>query len=305
MFGFVFTLIFIAMLLVVWKTFIIVPTRQMVIKQRLGRFEKTLEPGFHFMVPFIDSAAYRHDVREQAIDVPSQSCITRDNIQVEVDGIVYLKVVDPKKASYGIGNYRAASINLAQTTMRSEIGKLALDDTFSERDRINENIVKEIDRASDPWGVKVIRYEIMNITPSQRVVDTMEKQMEAERDKRADIVISSGRKEAAINISEGERVKAVNLSEGERQKRINEAEGRAAAIATLADASAEAIRMVAEATRKPGGTTAVQLQLVEQFVDEVGAVLESADVSVVPEGLANIKGFFQGVNEVGSAIGEE
>jgi len=291
-------------LIFVWKTFIVVPAREKVIKERLGKFQAVLEPGFHFMIPVVDRAAYRQEMREQAIDVPSQSCITKDNIQVEVDGIVYLKVEDAKRASYEIGSYKNAAINLAQTTMRSEIGKMNLDDTFSERDTINANIVREIDKASDPWGVKVIRYEIMNISPSYRVVDTMEKQMEAERQKRADIVLSSGQKQAAINMSEGERQQAVNLSEGNKAKRINEARGRADAIRIVAEASAEAIQTVAEATQAPGGEAAVKMQLTEQFVDEFGNILKESDVSVVPEGLANIKGFFQGVNDVGTVMND-
>jgi regulator of protease activity HflC (stomatin/prohibitin superfamily) len=257
-----------------------------------------LKPGFHFMIPFVDNAAYRQEVREQAINVPPQSCITKDNIQVEVDGVVYLKVVDAYKASYGIGNYIQASVNLAQTTMRSEIGKLTLDDTFSERDRINEGIVREIDKASEPWGVKMIRYEIMNITPSRRVIDTMEKQMEAERDRRASITQSNGEKEAKIALSTGERQAAVALSEGERQRRINEASGKAEEIRILAEASAEGIRLVADAIRAPGGSEAVRAQLIEQFVTEFGNVLQGADVSVVPTELARMKAFFAGVSEV-------
>ncbi len=287
------------------QTFIIVPERENVIKERFGKFDKMLMPGFHFLVPFVDKAAYRQEIREQAIDVPPQMCITRDNIQVEVDGIVYLKVMDAEKASYGIADYRAASINLAQTTMRSEIGRLTLDETFSEREEMNHNIVKEIDRASDPWGIKMIRYEIMNISPSRRVIDTMEQQMEAERQKRAEITQSMGEKEAKINISEGQRQQAVNLSEGERARRINEAKGRAEEIRLLADASAEGIDMVAEAIQAPGGHAAVKMQLVEQFVDDFGEIIKGADVSVVPEGLANIKGFFQGVNQVGETMGEK
>lgn len=297
-----FTVACFAILGVVYKTFIVVPEREHVLKERLGKFKGVLEPGFHFLVPFIDRAAYRQEVREQAINVPPQSCITRDNIQVEVDGIVYLKVVNAYKASYGIGNYIQASVNLAQTTMRSEIGKLTLDETFSERDKINEGIVREIDKASEPWGVKMIRYEIMNITPSRRVIDTMEKQMEAERDKRASIVLSSGQKEAKIALSDGERQSAIALSEGERQKRINEATGRAEEIRILAQASAEGIRLVADAIQQPGGDAAVKAQLVEQFIDEFGKILDGAQISVVPSELARMKAFFTGISEVSDAV---
>ena len=284
------------------KTFIIVPMRENVVKERLGKFDGVLEPGLHFMIPFIDRAAYRQEAREQVIDVPPQSCTTRDNIQVEVDGIVYLKVMDPRKASYGIGNYRLASVNLAQTTMRSEIGKLTLDDSFSERDTINESIVREIDKASEPWGVKMIRYEIKNITPSRRVIETMEKQMEAERAKRAEIVVSEGHKSAKIMVSEGERTEAVNLSEGEKQRRINEAEGRAAEIRLVAEATAKGTGLIAAAIRKPGGRLAVRSQLAEAWLGEFGRIVETARVSVVPAELARIKGVFEGVSAVTNGL---
>jgi len=287
---------------IILKTFIIVPERSKVIKERLGKFDKVLDAGFHFLIPFVDRAAYRQEVREQIIVVPSQSCITKDNIQVDVDGFVYVKVTDARKASYGIGNYVSASVNLAQTTMRSEIGKLTLDQTFTERDAINENIVQEIDKASAPWGIKMIRYEIMNINPSRRVVDTMEKQMEAERQKRADITISSGEKEAKINLSEGAKVQAINLSEGVKLRRINEASGTASEIRSLAAASAQAISLVAQAINTPGGQHAVKAQLVEQFIDEFGKIVSHAHISVVPNELANIQGFFQGMGEVSQKI---
>lgn len=292
---FAFTVVCLVAVFLVSRTFIVVTMRESVVRERLGKFAGVLGPGFHFMVPVFDRAAYRHEMREQVIDIPSQTCITRDNIQVEVDGIVYLKVMDAQKASYGIGNYRVATINLAQTTMRSEIGKLTLDETFSEREKINDAIIREIDKASAPWGVKMIRYEIRNITPSQRVIDTMEKQMEAERAKRASIVVSSGQREAKIQISEGERTHAVNLSEGEKQRRINEAQGRAAEIRLVAEATAEGAQLVAEAIRKPGGQLALQTQLVEQYVHEMGKVLEAANVTVVPQELASLKGLVEGL----------
>lgn len=294
----VLTVLLLLTILVCWKMCLVVEQHETVIKERLGRFHGVLAPGFHFMIPFVDRAAYRQEMREQVLDVPSQSCITRDNIQVEVDGVVYLKVIDPQKASYGIGDYRQAAVNLAQTTMRSEIGKLSLDDTFSERDQINESIVREIDKASDPWGIKVTRYEIMNISPSRRVIETMEKQMEAERQKRAEITLSTGRKEAQINLSEGERQEAINLSEGERQRRINEAEGRAEAIRLLADASAQGMALVAEALQEPGGDAALKTRLVEQFVQELRRVIDEADVSVVPLDAARIRAAFEGLGEL-------
>ena len=213
----------VGVLVVIWKTFIVVPERENVIKETLGKFTAVLKPGFHFMIPLVDRVAYRHDIREQAIDVPAQGCITKDNIQVEVDGIVYMKVFDAQKASYGIGDYKQAAINLAQTTMRSEVGKLSLDEALSEREKANEAIVREIDKASAPWGIKMIRYEVRTIEPTKRIIETMEKQMEAEREKRASITTSEGQREAKISISDGQRIEAINASEGERQRRINEA----------------------------------------------------------------------------------
>jgi regulator of protease activity HflC (stomatin/prohibitin superfamily) len=258
MFTFI-TILFLIVLFIIWKMFIVIPMREVALKERLGRYSGTLNPGFHFLIPFVDRVAYRQEMREQVVDVPPQVCITRDNVQVEVDGIVYFKVMDPVKASYGIGDYRLAAISLAQTTMRSEIGKLALDDTFSERDVVNENIVKEIDKASDPWGVKMIRYEIRNIHPSKHMLDTMEKQMEAERNKRAEITLALGKKESRINMSVGERQEAINISEGEKQRRINEALGRAKEIELLADSTARGLSRIAEAIRKPGGSSTIRM----------------------------------------------
>ncbi len=289
----------------VLKTIIIVPEREAVVKERLGKFAGVLMPGLHFLIPFFDRAAYVQERREQVMDVPSQGCITRDNIQVEVDGLVYLKVTDPQKASYGIQDYRRASVNLAQTTMRSEIGKLSLDNTFSERDTLNENIVRAVDTASDPWGIKVLRYEIRNIDPSPNVIDTLEKQMEAERIKRAEITMADAERQSLINLSTGERQEAINISEGEKQRRINEAAGRAREITLLADATAAGIRRVAEATRKPGGMAALKMRIVEQFIEELGRILQSAQVSVVPSQLANIKGFFEGMSRISTTMAGE
>ena len=284
--------------IVVRKMFIIVTMREEVILERLGKFKKKLEPGFHFLIPFIDRAAYRQEIREQVIDVPSQRCITRDNIEVEVDGLVYLKVMDSYKASYGINDYRVASVNLAQTTMRSEIGKITLDDTFSEREAMNDNIVREIDKASDPWGIKVMRYEIKDIEPSNEVVLTMEQQMEAERDKRAEITESTGDRDARVNVSEGERQEAILRSEGDKQKRINEAKGRAREVELLAGATARGTERIAKAIAQPGGSLAVKARLVEQYIDDLGEILDEADVSVLPVEAANLKTFFEGASAV-------
>lgn len=280
------------------RLFIIVEMREEVIQERLGKYKNTLKPGFHFMIPFVDRAAYRQEMREQVIDVPGQTCITKDNIEVTVDGIAYLKVMDSHKASYGISDYRAAAINLAQTTMRSEIGRITLDDTFSEREMMNENIVNEIDKAADPWGVKVLRYEIRNIRPSDEIIDTMEKQMEAEREKRAEITNSEGYREARINESKGEQQSQVLISEAERQKRINEAKGRAKEIELRATATSKGIKRIAQAIEKPGGDLAIKTKLVEQYIDQFGKIIKSSNVSVLPVETANLKTFFEGVSSV-------
>lgn len=282
---------------VFWKLIVIVPMRQHSVLERLGKFRTVLKPGLHVVVPFIDRIAYRQEIREQVFDIPAQSCITRDNIQVEVDGLVYLKVMDAQKASYGIGDYKTASVNLAQTTMRSEIGKLSLGETFAERDHLNEAIVREIDKASEPWGIKLLRYEVRNITPSRDVVHTLEKQMEAERAKRAEITLASAQKESKILISEGHRQEAINLSQGERQKRINEAHGKAKEISILAEASATGIRKVAQAIQTPGGEFAVKMKLVEHFVDNLSKVIQNAKVSVLPIDLANLRGILTGLSQ--------
>jgi regulator of protease activity HflC (stomatin/prohibitin superfamily) len=285
-------------LFIFWKTALVVPMREACVKERLGKFAGVLEPGLHILIPFFDRVAYRHEIREQVLDIPAQTCITRDNIQINVDGLVYLKVVDPQKASYGIEDYRRASVNLAQTTMRSEVGKLTLSQSFSERDKLNETIVQEIDKASDPWGIKVLRYELKNISPSPHVTHTLEQAMEAERQRRAEVTLATAEKEATIAASEGRRQEAINLSVGQRQARINIAKGRAQEITTLADASAESIRMVGEAIAQPGGNRALQMRIIEQFVSEYAEILNEADITVVPGELANIQGFFKGIGDV-------
>ena len=223
---FVFTLVILFIFFILYKLMLIVPMREVHVIERLGKFRAVLSPGFHFLIPFFDRVSYRHDTREQVLDVPPQSCISKDNTQLEVDGLVYLKVMDGKLASYGIENYRKAAVNLAQTTMRSEIGKLSLSETFSERDSLNESIVREIDKASEPWGIKVLRYEIRNIPPSRHVIHTLEKQMEAERRKRAEITLANAEKAAMINMSEGERQEAINLSEGQNRNGLMKPKGQ-------------------------------------------------------------------------------
>jgi regulator of protease activity HflC (stomatin/prohibitin superfamily) len=297
MYIYLFVMIIISVILIK-KTFLIVSTRELVVKEKLGKFSAVLDPGLHIMIPFIDRASYSQEMREQVINVPPQSCITNDNIQVEVDGVVYLRVMDAYKASYGIANYRRAAVNLAQTTLRSEIGKLHLDQTFSERDSLNLNIVREVDKASDPWGIKVMRYEIRNITPAKGLIETLEKQMEAERAKRADIVLSSAHKSAMINRSEGEKQHDINLSLGEKDSKVAIAEGRAKEMTMVSAATAKGIMMVSEAIAQPGGQMAVKTQLLEQYTEELGRVLDKADVQVVPNELAKIQAHYKGVGEV-------
>ncbi len=288
----------------VYNLILIIPMRSVGVIERLGKFRAVLEPGLHFLIPFVDRVAYKHETREQCLNIPDQSCITRDNIQVDVDGLLYIKVMDPYKASYGIEDYLVAAINLAQTTVRSEVGKLRLSETFSERERLNETIVTEIDNASEPWGIKVLRYEVMNIIPSHNVIETLEKQMEAERTKRADITLANAERDSTINLSEGERQEAINLSEGERQRRINEAKGRAREISILAEATAAGSRIVAEAIGKPGGQQAMNLKLVEQYVTRLATLFENAEVSLVPNEMAHMQSFFAGMDQVAQSIHE-
>ncbi|MCL1066867.1 paraslipin [Shewanella olleyana] len=300
MFELTIALLFVGFIL--YKLMLIVPMREVNVIERLGKFRIVLKPGFHFLVPFVDRVAYRHDTREEVLDVPPQSCISKDNTQLEVDGLVYLKVMDGKLASYGIENYRRAAVNLAQTTMRSEIGKLTLSQTFSERDSLNESIVREIDKASDPWGIKVLRYEIKNITPSIHVIHTLEKQMEAERRKRAEITLANAEKDAMINISQGERQEAINLSEGQKQKRINEAVGSGQQITIIAKAKSEGMDMICTALANEGGNDAMNMMLKEQFISQVGNILSESQVSIVPAEMAKLEGFFEGMEQVTHAV---
>lgn len=270
------------------STFKVVPQRSAFIIERLGKYRDSLQAGFHIIMPFIDKIAYKHSLKEQAIDVASQICITKDNIAVEVDGILYLQVMDPKKASYGIDHYRFASIQLAQTTMRSIIGTMELDKTFEEREVINSNIVEAVDKASDPWGVKVTRYEVKNITPPQSIKDAMEKQMRAEREKRATIAESEGAKQAKINVAEGDKQELIAKSEGEKQKRINEAEGRAAEIEKVAIATATGIREIAKSINEEGGMDAVNLRVAEQYLKEFGNLAKENNTMILPSNLTDI-----------------
>lgn len=279
--------------LILYKMVIIVTERENAIVERLGKYQRTLTPGIYLLIPFIDKAAYKQEMREQVIDIPSQTVITKDNIQVAVDGLLYLKVMDAQRASYGIGNYLAASINLAQTTMRSEVGRITLGEIFSERDALNAKIIAEIDKASDPWGIKVLRYEVKDIAPTEHVIETLEKQMEAERQKRAEITLALAEKEKLINVSEGKKQHAINISEGMRQKNINEADGRAHAIKLVAEATAKSLNMVRTAINQPGGQDVVKMRIIEQYIDQIGVVISGAQVSLFPSNLATLKGIVE------------
>ncbi|MCB0720818.1 MAG: paraslipin [Ignavibacteriae bacterium] len=275
-------------LIVFLKTARVVPQKTVFIIERLGKYRATLEAGFHILVPFMDKVAYRHSLKEFAVDVPPQACITKDNIQVEVDGVLYFLIVDPVKASYGVIDYAFAAIQLCQTTMRSEVGKIELDRTFEEREKINAAIVSAVDKASDPWGLKVTRYEIKNIVPPASIKDAMEKQMRAEREKRALIAESEGEKQAKINVAEGNKQEAISISEGEKIKRINEAEGRAQEIERIAKATAMSIREVSNAINEPGGKDAVNLKLAEQYIKEFGSLASKSNTMIIPQDLTDI-----------------
>jgi regulator of protease activity HflC (stomatin/prohibitin superfamily) len=268
----------------------IVPQRTAIIVERLGKYRATFTAGFQLLIPFIDKVRYRHTLKEQAIDVAPQICITRDNIAVEVDGILYLQVLDAQKASYGIDNYRFASIQIAQTTMRSVIGKLELDRTFEERETINVSIVEAVDKASEPWGVKVTRYEVKNISPPQSIKDAMEKQMRAEREKRAIIAESEGTKQAKINVAEGDKQELIKKSEGEMQKRINEAAGRASEIEQIAKATANGLRAISLAISEENGLNAVNLRIAEQYLTEFGKLAKMNNTLIIPSNLTDVAG---------------
>ena len=275
-------------LIVIWKTAVVVPQQAAFIVERLGRFNGVLEAGFHVLAPFFDSITYRHTLKEQAMDIPEQICITKDNVQVGVDGILYMKVMDPRRASYGITNYVFALTQLAQTTLRSEVGKIDLDKTFEERSHINGQVVTEVDKASEAWGVKVLRYEIKNITPPRDVIAAMEKQMRAEREKRATVLQSEGERDAAINSAEGQKQLVIKQSEAKKQQQINEAEGQAAAILAVAKATAEGLRAVAGAIDEKGGFEAVQLRVAEHYITEFGKLAKAGNTLVVPSNLGDV-----------------
>ena len=285
---FVFFCFALLVLIVIAKTAVVVPQQNAFIVERVGRYAGTLQAGFHILIPFVDVIRYRHTLKEQSLDIPAQICITRDNVQVQVDGVLYLKVLNPERASYGIGDYLFAITQLCQTTLRSEVGKIDLDKTFEERTAINTAVVSELDKASEPWGVKVLRYEIRNITPPGDILAAMEKQMRAEREKRAVVLTSEGQRDAAINTAEGDKQQTIKASEATRQRQINEAEGQAQAILAVATATAEGIRRVAEAIKVDGGHEAVQLRVAEQYVTQFGKLAEGSTNLVLPANVSDI-----------------
>jgi regulator of protease activity HflC (stomatin/prohibitin superfamily) len=275
-------------IVVVAKTATIVPQQQAFVIENLGKYSRTLKAGFHILVPFIERIAYKHSLKETAIDIPEQICITQDNVQVGVDGVLYLQILDANRASYGIADYTFAISQLAQTTLRSEIGTIDLDRTFVERATINANVVREVDLASDPWGVKILRYEIRNINPPRDVIEAMEKQMRAEREKRAVILESEGVRDANINRAEGDKQQVIKESEARRQSQINEAEGEANAIEAVATATAEGLRQVASAVASPGGNEAMQLRIAEQYITQFGNLAKESNTLVVPANLSDV-----------------
>lgn len=290
--------LFIFVLVILAKSVRVVPQKSAYIVERLGKYKKTLTAGFHVLVPLLDRVAYKHTLKEQALDVASQTCITKDNISVEVDGILYLQVMDPVKSSYGIDDYSFASTQLAQTTMRSIIGRMELDKTFEERETINVSIVEAVDKASDPWGVKVTRYEVKNITPPQSIKDAMEKQMRAEREKRALIAESEGDRQAKMNRADGDKQELIARSEGEKQRRINEAEGRAAEIEKVAIATALGLKEIATVINGKGGADAVNLRIAEQYIGEFGKLAKENNTMILPSNLTDIGGLVATIGKV-------
>lgn len=287
-----------AVIIIILKSARIVPQRSNFVIERLGRYSRTLESGFHLLIPFVDKVAYQHVLKEEVIDVERQACVTRDNIQVGINGVLYIQVVDAHKASYGINDYRYAASQLAQTTMRSVIGQTDLDKTFEERARINEIVVQALDEAAAPWGIKVLRYEISDIELPASIKDALEQQMRAERERRAAIAKSEGERQAMINVSEGQKQEVINLSEAEKQKQINEAEGRAREIELIAVATAEGLRKIASAIQEPGGQDAVSLRVAEQYVKEFGKLAKETNTLILPAQLADIGGAVAGLTEV-------
>ncbi len=293
------TLVFACIIIVlVVKTAAVVPQKTEYIIERLGKYSKTLSAGLHILIPFIDKVAYKRSLKEEVMDIPAQSCITRDNVSVTIDGVLYIRVMDAKMSAYGIENYYIAASQLAQTSLRSAIGKIDLDKTFEERETINASVVQAVDEAAQEWGVKVMRYEIKDITPPDSVMTAMEQQMKAEREKRAEIALSEGDRQSRINRAEGLRQEAIQISEGEKQRRINEAEGRAREIQLIAESTAEGLQKVAGAVRTPGGFEAMNLKVAEQYIDEFGKLAKTNNTMIIPADLGNIGGMVATAAEI-------
>ena len=290
-------------IVIVLKTAVVVPQQSAYVVENLGKYARTLAPGFNILVPFLERVAYKHTLKEQAIDVEEQICITSDNVQVGVDGVLYLQVMDARNASYGIGDYLFAIAQLAQTTLRSEIGKIELDKTFEERSHINLRVVEELDQASSTWGVKVLRYEIKNINPPADVVTAMEKQMRAEREKRATVLQSEGERDAKINEAEGEKQRVIKESEAAQQQQINEAQGEAAAILSIAEATAEGLRKVAGALNADGGDKAMQLRIAEDYLERFGNLAKEGNTLIVPANLSDMSSMIGAATRVLSGTG--
>jgi regulator of protease activity HflC (stomatin/prohibitin superfamily) len=288
-------IVLLIVVIAVVKTAQIVPQRSAYVVERLGRFHSVLDAGFHLMIPFVDKVAYKHTLKEEAIDVPQQACVTKDNIQIHVDGVIYMQVIDPRLASYGIENYRYAAIQLAQTTLRSVIGKTDLDKSFEERVIINEKVVEVLSEASEPWGIKVLRYEVADIVLPETIRDALEKQMRAERERRAVVAESEGAREAKINVSQGMKQETINVSEGDMQKQINEARGRSEEIRLIAEATAAGIERIATAINQPGGSEAVSLRIAEQYVEEFGNLAKETNTLILPAELSDIGGVVAGL----------
>lgn len=278
----------ILVLVTILKSSVVVPQRSEYVIERLGKYNKTLSAGFHLLIPFFDKISYRRSLKEEVMDIPSQACITRDNVTVEIDGVVYLQVIDSKLSCYGIENYRVAASQLAQTSLRSAIGKIDLDKTFEERETINQQVIQAVDEAAQNWGIKVLRYEIKDITPPASVMNAMEQQMRAEREKRAEVAKSEGDRQARINRAEGQRQEAIAISEGEKEKRINEAQGRAREIELVAEATAEGIRKVASSLAERGGLTAANMRVAEKYLNEFGKMAKTNNTMIIPNNMADV-----------------
>ncbi|GLR62712.1 SPFH domain-containing protein [Marinospirillum insulare] len=285
-------------IITLFKTARIVPQRSNFVVERLGKYSRTLDSGFHILVPFLDKVAYQHTLKEEVIDVERQACVTKDNIQVGINGVMYIQVIDAHKASYGINNYRYAASQLAQTTMRSVIGQTDLDKTFEERSKINEEVVRALDEAAAPWGIKVLRYEISDIELPGSIKDALEQQMRAERERRAAIAKSEGERQSMINVSEGHKQEVINMSQAEKQKQINEAEGRAKEIELIASATAEGLQKIALAIKEEGGHEAMNLRIAEQYVKEFGNLAKTNNTMIIPAELSSVGGAVAGLTEM-------